>query len=126
LVLSSAEKVKTQRVDWTEMHDRTQGDAKHRHPHRQPGHPTPGRATYVGTPAPAAFPTRKDLDEVAPDRPVVLKRADGHALVANSVALKLSGIDRNTAEPAGGSIFKDGAAEPTGMLIDNAHAPPLR
>ena len=69
---------------------------------------------------PPAFPTRKDLDEAAPDRPVVLGRADGHALVANSVALKRAGIDRNTADPPGGSILKDATGEPTGMLIDNA------
>ena len=69
---------------------------------------------------PPAFPTRRDLDEAAPDRPVVLGRADGHALVANSVALKRAGIDRNTADPPGGSILKDGSGEPTGMLIDNA------
>jgi predicted amidohydrolase YtcJ len=79
-----------------------------------------GRGWLESRWTPAAFPTRKDLDEVAPERPVVLERADGHALVANSVALKLAGIDRNTAEPAGGSIFKDAAGEPTGMLIGNA------
>ena len=54
------------------------------------------------------------------DRAVVLMRADGHALVANSLALKRAGIDRNTADPAGGSILKDAASEPTGMLIDEA------
>jgi predicted amidohydrolase YtcJ len=52
-----------------------------------------GRGWLESRWTPAAFPTRKDLDEVAPNRPVVLERADGHALVANSVALKLAGID---------------------------------
>jgi predicted amidohydrolase YtcJ len=51
---------------------------------------------------------------------VVLKRADGHALVANSLALKRAGIDRDTPDPPGGTIFKDAAGEPTGLLIDNA------
>jgi predicted amidohydrolase YtcJ len=69
---------------------------------------------------PATFPTRKDLDEAAPDRAVVLERADGHALVANSLALQRAGIDRDTPDPPGGSIFKDSGGEPTGMLIDNA------
>jgi predicted amidohydrolase YtcJ len=79
-----------------------------------------GRGWIESRWAPPAFPTRKDLDEAVPDRPVVLERADGHALVANSLALKRAGIDRNTADPAGGSILKDAAGEPTGMLIDNA------
>jgi predicted amidohydrolase YtcJ len=53
---------------------------------------------------------------------VVLQRADGHALVANSLALQRAGIDRNTAAPSGGAILKDAAGEPTGMLVDNAMA----
>lgn len=79
-----------------------------------------GRGWIESRWTPPAFPTRQDLDAAAPDRPVVLRRADGHASVANSMALKRAGIDRNTVDPAGGSILKDAAAEPTGMLIDNA------
>ncbi|NEX94565.1 amidohydrolase [Caulobacter sp. 17J65-9] len=66
------------------------------------------------------FPTRQDLDAVVADRPVVLVRADGHAMVANSAALKLAGVDRNTKAPSGGDILKDANGEPTGMLIDAA------
>lgn len=66
------------------------------------------------------FPTRQDLDAVAPDNPVILGRADGHALVANSAALKLADIDRDTKVPFGGQILKDAAGEPTGMLVDAA------
>jgi predicted amidohydrolase YtcJ len=69
---------------------------------------------------PAVFPSKADLDEVAPDRPVILDRADGHAAIANSRALALAGIGRDTPDPAGGKILKDGAGEPTGMLIDYA------
>jgi predicted amidohydrolase YtcJ len=70
---------------------------------------------------PAAFPTKAAIDEVAGDRPVILWRVDGHAALANSRALALAGVDRNTPDPAGGSILKDAATgEPTGMLIDNA------
>ncbi|WP_304186347.1 amidohydrolase [Phenylobacterium aquaticum] len=68
------------------------------------------------------FPTRADLDAVVPDRPVVLTRADGHALVANSKMLALAGVTRDTATPTGGQILKDAAGEPTGMLVDNAKA----
>jgi predicted amidohydrolase YtcJ len=87
---------------------------------------TPGAEWIVGRGwiesrwTPAAFPSKADIDPVVPDRPVVLERADGHSLVANSAALKRAGIDRNTPNPAGGEILKDAAGEPTGMLVDNA------
>lgn len=71
--------------------------------------------------APAAFPTARDLDDLSPDNPVVLKRADGHALVANSVALRLARIDRTTPNPSGGEILHyPDSGEATGMLIDEA------
>ena len=70
---------------------------------------------------PPQFPTRADLDKIAPDNPVFLTRADGHAAVANSVALKRATITRNSANPFGGEILKDAkTGEPTGMLLDNA------
>ena len=70
---------------------------------------------------PPRFPTREDLDSVAADHPLFLTRADGHASVANSAALKIAKIDKNTPNPFGGEILKDKATgEPTGMLTDNA------
>lgn len=70
---------------------------------------------------PPQFPTRQDLDKIAPDNPMLLTRADGHASIANSVALKTAQIDKNTPDPFGGEILKDKTSgEPTGMLIDNA------
>jgi predicted amidohydrolase YtcJ len=61
------------------------------------------------------------LDEIAPDNPVFLTRADGHAAIANSAALRIAKIDKNTSNPFGGEILKDKATgEPTGMLLDNA------
>jgi predicted amidohydrolase YtcJ len=65
-------------------------------------------------------PTAADLDSVVPDRPVWLYRVDGHGAVANSAALREAGISRNTADPAGGRIFRDPAGNPTGFLIDKA------
>ena len=69
---------------------------------------------------PQAFPTRSDLDRIAPNNPVWLTRADGHASVANSAALRLAGIIGTTSNPAGGHINLDGDGQPTGMLIDQA------
>lgn len=68
------------------------------------------------------FPNRADLDAVVTDRPVVLERADGHAVVLNSAALALAGITRETRDPSGGRIERDAAGEATGMLIDNAQS----
>jgi len=66
------------------------------------------------------FPTRQDLDAVSPDNPVILGRADGHAMVINSAALKAAGITTDTVPPFGGDILHDEDGIPTGMLIDNA------
>src|SRR5205807_7563735 len=70
---------------------------------------------------PPEFPTRTDLDKIAPNNPVFLTRADGHAATANSAALTIANIVRDTPNPFGGEILKDPkTGEPTGMLLDNA------
>jgi predicted amidohydrolase YtcJ len=79
-----------------------------------------GRGWIESKWTPAVFPTRQDLDAVAPDHPVVLQRADGHAVVANTRALALAHVTRDTPNPAGGQVLKDERGEPTGMLIDRA------
>ena len=66
------------------------------------------------------FPTRHDLDRFSLDKPVILERADGHAVVVNSLALKLAGITSDSQDPHGGRIEKDEKGEPTGMLVDRA------
>ncbi len=68
------------------------------------------------------FLDRRDLDPIATEQPVILTRADGHALVLNSAALKAAGIDEATPAPAGGAILKDAQGRLTGMLVDNAMA----
>jgi predicted amidohydrolase YtcJ len=79
---------------------------------------------------PPVFPTRWDLDKIAPNNPVILQRADGHGTVVNSAALKIAGITRDTPSPFGGEISKDKNGEPNGMLLDAAlslvdrHIPP--
>ncbi len=69
---------------------------------------------------PPQFPTRADLDKIAPENPVFLTRADGHAAIANSAALKIAAVTRDTPDPFGGKILKDKHGEPTGMLLDKA------
>jgi hypothetical protein len=68
----------------------------------------------------ARFPTAADLDAVVSDRPVVLERVDGHAVVVNSAALKAAGISAATKDPVGGKIERDVTGNPTGLLVDAA------
>ena len=66
------------------------------------------------------FPTAAHIDAVVSDRPVWLRRVDGHAGWANSVALELAGIDDDTSDPVGGKIIRDNNGHATGVLIDMA------
>jgi predicted amidohydrolase YtcJ len=66
------------------------------------------------------FPTRNELDAVSADRPMFFVRVDGHVGVANSLALKLAGIDSQTPDPHGGRILRDTLGEPTGLLEEDA------
>jgi predicted amidohydrolase YtcJ len=87
----------------------------------EPGKWITGRGWIETFWKPADFPTREDLDKVAKENPVFLTRADGHASVANSAALAVAKIDKNTPNPFGGEILKDKTTgEPTGMLTDSA------
>ena len=87
----------------------------------KPGDWVTGRGWIETHWQPPVFPTRWDLDKVAPNNPVILGRADGHGAVANSAALKLAGVDKNTPNPFGGEISKDKqSGEPNGMLLDAA------
>jgi predicted amidohydrolase YtcJ len=66
------------------------------------------------------FPTKASLDAVVSDRPVVLRRIDGHAAWVNSRALAAAGIEKATKDPDGGTIVRAANGEPTGVLVDNA------
>ncbi len=68
------------------------------------------------------FPTAADIDRVVADRPVFLRRIDGHAAWANSAAMQLAGIDRDTPDPVGGKIIRDNNGHATGVFIDKAMA----
>ena len=96
----------------------------------EPGKWVTGRGWIETFWKPPVFPTRAQLDTVSPNNPVFLERADGHAAIANTLALKMAGVDRNTPNPFGGEISRDKTGEPTGMLLDAAqslvakHIPP--
>jgi len=103
---------------------------KQRVDQKKPGEWVTGRGWIETFWTPQVFPTRWDLDRIAPNNPVFLDRADGHGAIANSAALKIAGIDKTTPSPFGGEISKDKSGEPNGMMLDAAqdlvqrHIPP--
>ncbi len=87
----------------------------------EPGKWITGRGWIETFWKPPQFPTRADLDKIAPDNPVFLTRADGHAAIANSAALRIAKIEKETPNPFGGEILRDKqTGEATGMLLDHA------
>jgi predicted amidohydrolase YtcJ len=67
------------------------------------------------------LPTKEMIDDISPNTPVFVERLDGHMGLANSYALKLAGVTKDTESPEGGLIVKDPkTGEPTGVLKDNA------
>jgi predicted amidohydrolase YtcJ len=65
-------------------------------------------------------PTSRMIDPYTPDTPVFVERLDGHMAVANTLALRLAGVDRNTKDVPGGEIVRDARGELTGLLKDAA------
>ncbi len=72
------------------------------------------------TPNVEGFPMHASLDAVSPNNPVILTHASGHASFANGLALKLSGVTKDTANPNGGEILRDKDGNPTGLLRERA------
>lgn len=70
-----------------------------------------------------AEPHKSVIDEIIDDRPVALFQFSGHAACVNSAMLRKLRIDRNTPDPDGGVIVRDGAGEPTGILRERASSP---
>jgi hypothetical protein len=66
------------------------------------------------------LPTRAWVDSVTPDHPVWVNRLDGHMSLANSAALRLAGVGRDTRDVEGGTVVRDAAGEPAGVFKDNA------
>jgi predicted amidohydrolase YtcJ len=87
-------------------------------------HPTLPWITGMGwqypTFRPTALPNKKILDDVMADRPVYLVAYDGHSSWANSKALSMAGVDRNTPDPPNGRIVRDANGDATGALKEAA------
>ncbi|HET9811615.1 MAG TPA: amidohydrolase [Sphingomicrobium sp.] len=66
------------------------------------------------------FPTAADLDSIVSDRPVILERIDGHAIVVNSAVLQAAKVTAATKDPSGGKIERGANGAPTGLFVDAA------
>ncbi|MEZ6186835.1 MAG: amidohydrolase [Planctomycetota bacterium] len=65
------------------------------------------------------WPSLASLDAVSPDTPVLLRRRDGHAAIANTKALQLAGIGPETPDPEGGELLRDDEGNLTGILLED-------
>lgn len=66
------------------------------------------------------FPTHDALSRALPNNPVVLTRIDGHAILANAMAMKLAGVGASTKDPVGGRVVRSANGSPSGVFVDNA------
>lgn len=66
------------------------------------------------------FPTHDALSRAVPEHPVYLERVDGHAGLANAMAMQRAGVTRDAKDPSGGSIERDAQGDPAGVFVDNA------
>ncbi|MFN2411521.1 MAG: amidohydrolase, partial [Pyrinomonadaceae bacterium] len=69
---------------------------------------------------PNNLPTAALIDAATPDNPVFINRLDGHMSLANTVAMRLAGIDKTVKDVAGGEIVRDSSGNPTGIFKDAA------
>lgn len=67
-----------------------------------------------------SFPTHEALSRATPNNPVVVRRIDGHAILANAMAMRLAGITAATKDPEGGRIVRLPNGDPSGVFVDNA------
>jgi len=86
----------------------------------KPGEWVEGAGWDEGKLAERRYVTAADLDAVAPDNPVWLEHTTGHYGVANSAALRLAGVERETKDPPAGTIDRDARGNPTGVLKESA------
>jgi predicted amidohydrolase YtcJ len=66
------------------------------------------------------FPSHAALSRAVPNNPVFVSRVDGHAGLANALAMKIAGVTAATRDPDGGRIIRDAQGNPTGVFVDNA------
>ena len=84
------------------------------------GTPVLGRGWDQNDWSDTRLPTNAALSAATPDHPVIVTRVDGHALLANAVAMAKAGVTVDAKDPDGGRILRDARGAPTGVFVDNA------
>ena len=84
------------------------------------GTPVLGRGWDQNDWSDTKLPSNVALSAATPDHPVLLTRVDGHAVLANAVAVAKAGITAETKDPEGGRIMRDARGTATGVFVDNA------
>jgi hypothetical protein len=111
-------------TSWREIVERVRAAARE----AKPGEWITGRGwhqeKWTDRPEPAVegFPTHRALSEAAPENPVYLRHASGHAAIANQKAMEIAGIGPATADPQGGEILREPTGAPSGVFRENAAA----
>lgn len=82
-----------------------------------------GKWTSPPMPNVQGYPTHAAVSRLTPDHPVLLTHGTGHMVFANAKAMELAGVNKGTAEIAGGEILRDASGEPTGVFRENAMRP---
>jgi predicted amidohydrolase YtcJ len=86
------------------------------------GTPVLGRGWDQNDWSDTRLPVHTALSAVTPDHPVILERVDGHASLANAVAMAKAGITAESKDPEGGRLMRDARGAPTGVFVDNAQS----
>ena len=84
------------------------------------GTPVLGRGWDQNDWSDTRLPSNTALSAATPNHPVILGRVDGHAVLANAVAITKAGVTADTKDPEGGRILRDARGAPTGVFVDNA------
>jgi len=106
----------------TQSYDEVIARVKERASHAAAGEWITGRGWDQNDWAVKEFPTHEALDAAVPDHPVFLRRVDGHAAIANALAMREAGVTAATKDPDGGRVLRDAKGNPTGVFVDHAMA----
>jgi predicted amidohydrolase YtcJ len=119
-LLSLGEFLRNVQLDGSKTYDEVIARVVDRAKTAKPGEWIIGRGWDQNLWADKKFPTHDALSRAVPNNPVILSRIDGHAVLANAMAMRAAGITRATRDPVGGRVERDAEGNPSGVFVDNA------
>jgi predicted amidohydrolase YtcJ len=120
-LLGLGEFLRNVQLDGSKSYDEVIARVVERAKTAKPGEWIIGRGWDQNLWADKKFPTHDALSRAVPNNPVVLSRIDGHAVLANAMAMRAAGITRATKDPVGGRVERDAEGNPSGVFVDNAN-----